>query len=89
DDSNGGGNAFASAWFAPPAEVTRSHRVYGNGTIFTYTDTSAKFRKIGIDGGGTLTNNMADPYWAYDANVRATSYSGCRPVGSTGPYYWC
>ncbi len=90
DDSNcNGGNTNCSTWFVPAQ--TTSHRVYGNGTIFAYTDTSAKFRRIGIDGGGTISNNMADPYLVYDAQNRATSYSVCRPAGSaaTVPNYWC
>lgn len=89
DDSNGSGNAFATAWFVPAN--TTSHRVYTNGTVFVRTDTSAKFRRIGIDGGGNITNNLSDPFAAYNSAVRATSYSGCRPAGSAAsvPYYWC
>ncbi len=89
DDSNCNGSTFCTAWFVPG--TTTSHRVYGNGTIFAYTDTSAKFKRIGIDGGGTVGDFMADPYRVYNEQVRATSYTGCRPSGSasTVPYYWC
>ncbi|WP_084179747.1 type II secretion system protein [Fimbriimonas ginsengisoli] len=88
DDTNGGGSPFGSVWYAPPAE-TRSHRAYANGTIFVRTDTSAKFKRIGVDGGGTVADFLTDPFSVYDANVKGTQYTGCRPTGSTAPYYWC
>ncbi len=89
DDSNCAGSNFCTAWYTP--SQTTSHRVYGNGTIFAYTDTSAKFKRIGVDGGGDTGSSMADPYRVYDANLKATTYTGCRPTGSasTVPYYWC
>lgn len=89
DDSLGNGNQFATAWFLPGH--TTSHRVYSNGTVVVRTDSSAKFRRIGRDGGGAIDNALADPYSNYNASMRATSYRGCRPTGSasTVPYYWC
>jgi prepilin-type N-terminal cleavage/methylation domain-containing protein len=89
DDSNGSGNQFATAWFVPGH--TTSHRVYGQGTVFARTDTSARFRRIGIEGGGTIENGLADPYASYNAQMRALTYRGCRPTGSSAdvPFYWC
>ncbi len=90
DDTNSGGGTTASVWYAAPTE-TRTHRVYGNGTIFVRADSSAKFRRIGVDGGGSVSNFLSDPFSSYDANVRGTGYIPCRPGGSasTVPYYWC
>jgi prepilin-type N-terminal cleavage/methylation domain-containing protein len=81
---------FGSVWYSGPTEV-KSHRAYGTGTIFVQTDTSAKFRRIGRDGGGAVNNMLGDPFSNYDANMKATSYTGCRPTGSASsvPYYWC
>jgi prepilin-type N-terminal cleavage/methylation domain-containing protein len=90
DNGNGGGNANGSAFFTTTA--TKSHRTYGNGTIFARTDSSAKFRRIGIDGGGTTpsASAMTDPFAGYDANVRASSYWPCRLSSTpTAPGYWC
>lgn len=82
-----GGNG--SAWYTV-AETT-THRAYSSGTVFVRTDTSAKFRRIGVDGGGTITNYLTDPFSVYDAQVRGTNYTTCRPGGSAAsvPYYWC
>lgn len=88
DDTAGGGSAFGSVWYSPPTETT-THRAFGNGTIFVKTDTSAKFRRIGRDGGGDVSDIYMDPFSKYDANVKGTQYTGCRPTGSTAPYYWC
>lgn len=89
DSSNGNGNAFASAWFVPPGLDT--HWAYTQGVVTVRSDTSAKFIRIGREGGGTGFNNLVDPFASYDANGRALTYSGCRPTGSasTVPYYWC
>lgn len=89
DDSLGNGSTFATAWFVP--SITTSHRVYSNGTVFVRTDTSAKFRRIGREGGGAIDNALADPYSSYNTSMRALTYRGCRPSGSaaTVPFYWC
>jgi len=89
DSSNGNGSAFGTAWFTPGGIQT--HWAYGQGTVFVKTDTSAKFRNIGRTGGGAsgTFDMLQDPYAVYDARGRASSYTGCRPTGSTGPYYWC
>jgi hypothetical protein len=90
DETNGSGSAFGSYWVAPPAE-TKTHRVFTAGTIFVRSDSSAKYLRIGVDGGGTISNYLTDPYSAYDAQVKAYQYTGCRLAGAaTGaPYYWC
>lgn len=88
DDIN---SAPGSAWFLPANTTT--HRVYGAGTVFAYTDSSAKFRRIGKDGGGSTPKPeaMADPFAAYDTAVKATGYWPCTlagaPAGSVE--YWC
>lgn len=87
DTGASSGSSFGSVWYSPPTETT-THRVFG-GNIFVKTDSSAKFRRIGRDGGGNIADYVSDPFSVYDANVRGTSYTGCRPTGSTGPYYWC
>lgn len=87
DSSNGSGNAFASAWFLPAGATT--HWAYGNGNVFVRADTSAKFSQISRPGGGTGFNNLRDPFASYNAAGLGQSYEGCRPTGSTGPYYWC
>lgn len=88
DDSNGNPG---SAWFLPANTTT--HRVYGTGTVFTYTDTSTKFRRIGRDGGGSIpsTAAMSDPFASYDAGNKATGYWPCTLAGApaTAVPYWC
>jgi prepilin-type N-terminal cleavage/methylation domain-containing protein len=90
DDGNGSGSAFGSAWLGYPS-TTKSHRAYSNGTMFVRTDSSAKFRRIGVEGGGTISNFLEDPFSTYNAANLASLYTGCRPAGSatTVPYYWC
>lgn len=90
DSGNGSGAATGTAWYVP--DTTVSHRVYGNGTMFVNTDTSAKFRRIGIDGGGSIPSAqaMSDPFSSYNASLRATGYWPCTPAGATSaPGYWC
>ncbi|MFN3729783.1 MAG: prepilin-type N-terminal cleavage/methylation domain-containing protein [Fimbriimonadaceae bacterium] len=86
DDSLGSGNAFATAWFVPAN--TTSHRVYANGTVFVRTDSSARFRPIGMPEGVSAATGFSDPYASYNAAGRALSYRGCRTT-DTAPYYWC
>jgi len=86
DSWAGGGNAFASAWFVPSGTTT--HWAYQQGTVFVRADTSAKFLKIGAPN-ATGLDMLRDPFSSYDGNGRALTYTGCRPSGSTGPYYWC
>jgi prepilin-type N-terminal cleavage/methylation domain-containing protein len=90
DDTNGSGSQFGSWWTAPPTE-TKTHRSFTAGTLFVRSDTSAKYLRIGVDGGGNITNYLTDPFSTYDASVKGTLYTGCRPTGSdaTVPYYWC
>lgn len=90
DDTNSGGSTFASARVGFPAE-TKTNRIWSNGISMARTDTSAKFKRIGRDGGGDIANYLADPFSTYDTNVLGTAYTGCRPNGSasTVPYYWC
>lgn len=88
DSSNGGGSSFGSAFFTVSGQTT--HWAYGQGNVFVRTDTSAKYLRIGRPGGGSTGFDMLqDPFSVYDANGLASSYTGCRPTGSTGPYYWC
>lgn len=90
DDTNGSGSSFGSYWVSPPTE-TVSHRSFTAGTIFVRADSSAKYLRIGVDNGGTIANYLTDPFSQYNAQVRGTSYTGCRPSGSASsvPYYWC
>jgi len=89
DSSNGNGSAFGSAWFVAPGQTT--HWAFGQGNTFVKTDTSAKYLRIGQQGGGSNTNYFGDPFSGYDANGMGTVYTGCRPSGSASsvPYYWC
>lgn len=88
DSSNGSGNQFATAWFIPTGLTT--HYAYGEGNVFVRTDSSAKFTRIGRTGGGADGfDPFRDPFAAYDAAGRGLSYTGCRPTGTTAPFYWC
>lgn len=90
DETGGNANPFASARVAFAPETT-SNRIWSNGISIVRSDTSAKFRRIGKDGGGTGLSALADPFSTYNANVLGTEYTGCRPTGSatTVPFYWC
>ncbi|RYG22140.1 prepilin-type N-terminal cleavage/methylation domain-containing protein [bacterium] len=82
--------SFGSAWFQMPA-VGNTHRLFGMGTIYVMNDTSAKFRRLGVNPGGSNTAYYTEPFSGYDANYKGTQYTGCRPTGSAAsvPYYWC
>ncbi len=83
-------NPFGSAWFVPHAAAgVTTNALFTGGTMFVHTDTSAKFRRLGRPGGGTVSNFAEDPWASYDANNKAVTYRGCRTIGSTAPRYWC
>lgn len=86
DSGNGSGSSFGSAWFTVSGMTT--HWAYSRGNIFVRTDTSAKYLPIGTSAGSNA-NYFNEPFSSYDANGMGQTYTGCRPSGSTGPYYWC
>lgn len=80
-------------WYLPTG--TTSAWTYGNGTVFTRADTSAKFRRIGGAQDGVTWNNSApyytqDPYNRYSAAKKGIPVSmvGCDFTGA-GHYMGC
>jgi prepilin-type N-terminal cleavage/methylation domain-containing protein len=77
-----------SAWYTPTGGQ-RSSWVFSRGMIFARADTSAKFRRVGSEGPGTV-ENVEDPFYGYLANGVGLNYSTCRPLGSAATVgYWC
>lgn len=57
-----------------------SHHIYGNGENWTYTDSSAKFKKLGMQLNGA-SDFRNDPWTRYD--------SGARPGGGWYDQWYC
>ena len=73
--------------FINPTGGVRSYYIYGQGMIFTATDTSTKFRRIGAAPGVTV-ENVNDPFASYNANGVPASRWNCR-LGDSTVGYWC
>ncbi len=56
--------------------------VHSNGMVYAHTDTSAKFRRVGVGGG----NGTTDPFTAYLASGHPDVAARCALPGSTTPY---
>lgn len=67
--------------------TTRSYWMYSQGMVFVRTDTSAKFKKIGTNGPGTV-QNVEDPFSGYLANGVPNGRWNCR-LGAVTTGYWC
>jgi prepilin-type N-terminal cleavage/methylation domain-containing protein len=75
--------------FINPSGGTRSFWVFTHGMIFAHVDTSAKFRRIGTMGPGTV-ENVNDPFAEYGANGVPVSRYNCFTKGANSPTgYWC
>lgn len=60
---------------------------YGQGSNFIYTDTSAKFRKLGTGGGTVTSNPLVDPWATYRTTpVGAPDYTWWQTNAKCHPY---
>ncbi|MGV3614446.1 MAG: prepilin-type N-terminal cleavage/methylation domain-containing protein [Fimbriimonas sp.] len=78
---------FGHVFINPSTGGARSQWTFTQGNVFISSDSSAKFRKIGTNGAGTV-ENVNDPFAAYAANGVPTSRYNCRTPGVTTGY-WC
>ncbi len=84
--TDAGIGTFGHIFGVPPAG-TQSFWVYSQGIVSVRTDTSAKFRKLGTNGAGTV-QNVDDPFATYLANGVPSSRWNCR-LGTATVGYWC
>jgi prepilin-type N-terminal cleavage/methylation domain-containing protein len=73
--------------FINPTGGVRSYYLFGQGMIFTSTDTSTKYRRIGGAPGQTI-ENVNDPFASYNEGGVPASRWNCR-LGTATTGYWC